>query len=378
MPQGELLTKMLLVVSLIYIFARVFPVIIKTFLSYRSENKKKSSREIDLDILIEREKYRMTHGMGVNSEVLNNKKKTDRDITFVYTERLKKFKSDSPEYLDAKNVLTLLDELKWGTGTQMQSLAQQWRNKWSIDIDVFKISKTFSFLAKKTFFLYGTKKEKPLYYQDILKIVESFILLMELAADIEIESEQANGLIKKLTFSRGITQLALGLALQYILLNPKLHREQHFFEAPLLRKKISIHLLPKMNEHDFENAILELIFNHETGVILGFQDILELIKNYSDKYYNLIPVTPLPANQSEYNNWAINVLGIKEQNLQTEKDKLSKAQILNRFKELARHKHPDKIPIEFKSPKLEKLANQNFLLISQAKDILLSQISAKS
>ena len=99
----------------------------------------------------------------------------------------------------------------------------------------------------------------------------------------------------------------------------------------------------------------------KTGDVPPLKELMANLKDKIDIFEILKPVVSPPKDEKLLIKWAEETLNCDREN---------KKQVKLRYKELAKTKHPDRVSALGLDKKFVDIANQNFLYIKQAYDIL--------
>lgn len=371
--------ELILIFFVFFLLAKYAPFLVVNIQKKRKE--KLRVKNLDFDSLVEREKIRLgslKNELPKESSLTSKTKTNDNPQTpkeqedFIIN-RLKTCSSDNAEFKEHKKTLELIEEARWGEGKHLKTIQNHIHKQSKINPELLDLAKILRFLIKNRGFLYGDKELKVYFFSDLMDVFYCFWQL---------------GQMKKLELDYNNFFLKEKISPEYFYINDPqkvfLVSIQFYFDKiaapelsilPYLKKSPMKNSQNSLNDDDFL-LFKKTIALSKAGRTKKWQDIEnEIIDNYK----SFFSLWPLPNKKQIDKNgdfktedsWARSIFSIQEN------EDLNEKIINNRYKSLAKIRHPDRLLSLAKTNNTQKLAKENFQAITEAKEILLKKLKAK-
>ena len=352
----EIISRILISIIIFYLISKVIgPLLLNLFMEKFGPGKK-NKKDIDLDMLIEKQKLMMKNGISSNtsnkSTVASPTKpkyssRSEASFSKEYQKLSKLEKSDSRDQKlkSIKSILTLIDNLQWGEGKAFKEISEQLKNK-GFEVNQMTVSRDVKILVENNVFLKLERPELP-SFSEVKLAIKSYIHLTNLLCQTNTNGEMILKLNKELGYKNQIIRKAIFLELSS---NDKV-------------KNLENSLCQNFKIENIQEKVLSLILTTDKK---SFQSHLTFIDNVKKNLELVSLVSPLtPIKNIKDISSCYYLLGLREDS--------SSDEIKKKYKTLALKLHPDKISSLKLSPKLEKTAASNFNIIKDAYDIIIKK-----
>lgn len=297
-------------------------------------------------MMIEHQKQilRSNHGLAEKSETLQKPQKQSSHTTKAYIELIQK-EEDEQVKNDYKQILKIFDSRTWGNDTTLSQWAKDYSKKWGYRCEESTLVIATHFFFNKDFLLSRKSGLVPTL-QELKKIMESYAFITSLEESLKEPNDFF--LFKRL-------------------------EKKSFLNANLWRAAINYYLSGKMNSDiprllsdptsiqvNIETQMQKLLRSEDQKFFTTKEEIYKEIQDSLELFSCL---TPLPdINSKSETSIAYKILGVSSNE--------SEVEIKKRYKKLAKDKHPDTLKSKGISSEYEQLANENFVKLQIAYDII--------
>ena len=349
----EIITKVFLSLFLVFVIGKMAAVFLRPFLSNLFSGKKK--KKPNLDRMIERQSslFRQKHGVSAS------KPKSPKEKYSSLTE--KKYKKEFEKQSNKKNekivkdlgkVIDLLDHLQWGDGPIFVELNKFFKTRFNVNIDISEISNSFKQIINNDIVLILNKKSLPTF-NEIYSLFKTKVFISSLIEEINTgESSLAHQIAKK----GQVTAQDILYALEIEILTNAGHTHQEVYSSLLSGKS----KLKQLSSQEINNHIFSYLNVVSDKEFITLETLISTLLEQGFVFNGLRPLPPLQGKNDLVG--ACRVLGI------TLDDDLKI--IKRKYKILANKKHPDRLSGMGLPDKYIKLANDNFIILQEAFELI--------
>ena len=352
MEYSEIITKLLVTLIITYISIKFLAPLLQLLWSQFFNNPQKSN--VDIDILIERQKQLLRHGLTKKeSTSLKDKPHSNKTLAAyqAHFQTLTSNKIDKQDALnDIKKIFALFDSLQWGEGPPFSFINKKIEKEFDVSIVQFKITA----LLKKfieTDFLISRKGGALPSYQEIMSALE----LAAIVNKIFDESENSEySLLEKLSLLWKISCSDIKKGFLFLLHTPK--DEQAKIQKDILNNKITI-------DETYRHKVFQIIKSDDNKFFRSKKDFLNNL-NSNANFFSILSPLDAPKDKNDVDA----ARKIFYANKKTPLEDIKKA-----YKQLVAARHPDKLPSHGISTEFEPIATKNFAIIQESYDIILKK-----
>jgi len=362
MLKVDILTRLFLSVILIFVVGKVLGHLLQS-LSNRA-NFGEKNKEHDIDRMIERQKdiLRAKENLAPTSSSViqtSSEKKSETERAY-----LQQFQDASlgknHDMADIKNIIALFDSLQWGDPPIFNEIKKNLANRFSLRIEASDVTRELRFLLSNNVLLSPKFKTLPCY-RDISKIVTLAIFLENARQEIMAESL---GLFESLARTGPNTASAAKKAFIFTFLSLSGPGS-----ANLLQGVLSGKVQNDISNYNNFSKCKTIILKTSGGEIPPSLDIfISKIKDEAFVFTSLSPLAPLSGKNDI--EGARRLFGV---NSDYNMDEIKKI-----YKSMANKRHPDKLAARGVPDKYFKIANDNFVLVKDAYEILKNNYEGES
>ncbi len=349
----EIITKVFLSLFLVFVIGKMMAVFLRPFLSNLFSGKKKNKHNIERMIERQSSLFRQKHGVSTNKPK-SSKKRYSSLTEERYSKELEKQskKKNEKRVKDLQKVMNLLDHLQWGDGPMFVELNKFFQTRFKIDIDITKISNSFKQIINNDIVLTLNKTSLP-SFNEIYSLFKTKVFISALID--EINSEESR-LAHQIAQKGQVTAQDILNALEIEILTNSGHTHQEIYSSLLSGKS----KFKQLSSQEINNQIFSYL-----NIVSGkeFITLDTLTSNLLEQGFVFNGLRPLPPLQGRNDLvGACRVLGIT----QDDDFKIIK----RKYKILANKKHPDRLSGMGLPEKHIKLANDNFIILQEAFELI--------
>ena len=339
MEHSEIITKLLVTLIITYASIKFITPIFQILWSQFFNNPQKSN--VDLDILIERQKQLLRHGLTRKEPNPSKDKPHPNKTLAAYQARFQTLTSQE-SIDDIKKIFSLFKNLQWGEGTPFESIKKNIEKEFNVSIVQFK---TVALLKRfiETDFLLSRKGSTLPSYQEIMNTLEMAAIVHEL---LDESLSQEYNLIKNLSsrWNVSCSDITKGLLL---FLKPNAQKD-------ILNNNIAI-------SEKYRSNIFSIIKSDDNKFFRSKKDFFNSLNSKSNFFAIL-----LPLNAPNDKNDVDTARKIFYADKKTPLEDIKKV-----YKQLVATRHPDKLPSYGIPNEFESIATKNFTIIQESYGIIL-------
>ena len=349
---SEIVTRIIIVLIAIYAGIKFAAPLIQLFWEQIFRRPQKSN--VNIDILIERQKQILRNGVTkAEPSPLQKQKKTDNTMVAYQKHFQDLMEGDSKEteaIEDVKKIFSLFDGLQWGEGPHFESIKKKIKETFHVDIEQWEISSVLKDILKHDFLLSRKGTNLP-SYREIVDLIELTAIVNRI-----FDEAISNGgpFIERLSlmWKMSSTDLIKGFCLA-------LQKENS--DSVESRQKILNKTIPV--EHKDIVKVFRILKSDDNKFFHKKALVLKDLRSKSE-FFSILSPLEAPKDNKDLEG-ARKIFCIDE--------KASQEDVKQAYKQIAAKRHPDKLSSYDIPPDFEPIATKNFSIIQQAYDILLNE-----
>ena len=347
---SEIVTKLIITLLAVYLSIKFIAPIMQLLWEQIFHHHQKPN--IDIDVLVERQKQILRSGLG-KKESSSVKKQSQPNKTLTayqefFQKSISKTNKDQESIDDGKKILSLFDNLQWGEGPPFEHIRKKIQEEFNTSIDQFEITA----VLKKFFendFLLSRKGTNLSTYQEIIEILELAVIVHKIFSESIANKDD---ILKHLGNLWKISPSDIKKG--FCLLLQKKTDLQTEIQKDILNDKLQL-------DDNHRNNLFQVLKSDDNKFFQSKKIFLKNLKSNAEFFSILSPLEP-PKDKHDLKN-ARKIFHADENT--------SLEDIKKTYKELAGRKHPDKLSSHGIPAEFETIATKNFSIIQQSYDIIL-------